>query len=246
MNLKLLGILLIIAFALILTAGCTSPDSEDVDAGQVYKAAQSEAQEEVKVETASFSDKAVEYFKEIALSAEYEENPSMVRKWVKNPVIIRVHGSPDDESMACLDSVINDFNRLSTTVKLMIDGETEADIDIYFVPYSEFAEIEPNYVQDNWGFFGCWINSYCEIYKADILISTDMGNSRERCHLIREELTQSLGLASDSLRYPDSIFYIEWSDTNEYSELDRDLIRMLYSTDIAPCTTSEGVCSYFG
>ena len=47
-------------------------------------------------------------------------------------------------------------------------------------------------------------------------------------NLLREELTQSLGLFNDSMKYPDSIFYQVWSETTEYSELDKEVIRRHY------------------
>ena len=46
--------------------------------------------------------------------------------------------------------------------------------------------------------------------------------------MLREELTQSLGLAKDSNRYPDSIFQASWTATTEYSDIDKDVVRLLY------------------
>jgi hypothetical protein len=48
-------------------------------------------------------------------------------------------------------------------------------------------------------------------------------------HILREELTQSLGLPNDSYDYPESIFYQGWTETTEYTELDKELIQMLYN-----------------
>jgi hypothetical protein len=48
-------------------------------------------------------------------------------------------------------------------------------------------------------------------------------------HLLREELTQALGLSNDSYDYPESIFYQGWTETTEYTELDKDVIRMMYN-----------------
>ena len=48
-------------------------------------------------------------------------------------------------------------------------------------------------------------------------------------HLLREELTQSLGLFNDTYDYPESIFYQEWTETNEYAPIDIELISMLYN-----------------
>ena len=53
-------------------------------------------------------------------------------------------------------------------------------------------------------------------------------NSVEQRHLLREELTQSLGLAKDSPLYEQSIFQSRFTETNEYADIDKDLIRLLY------------------
>jgi hypothetical protein len=49
---------------------------------------------------------------------------------------------------------------------------------------------------------------------------------------IREEITQSLGLAFDSKKYSNSIFYKDKAKRGikikEYSQLDRDILRLLY------------------
>jgi len=66
------------------------------------------------------------------------------------------------------------------------------------------------------------------------LIASQGITQQERSHLIREELTQSLGLFQDSWRYPGSIFYQGWTDITEYSDLDRATIRLLYDSRLAP------------
>ncbi|NJO03603.1 MAG: DUF2927 domain-containing protein [Bacteroidia bacterium] len=53
-------------------------------------------------------------------------------------------------------------------------------------------------------------------------------------HLLREELTQALGLMNDSMKYRDSIFYQNFTRTNAYTEMDRELIRLLYLVQIRP------------
>ena len=51
-------------------------------------------------------------------------------------------------------------------------------------------------------------------------------------HLLREELTQSLGLARDRIEYPESIFQASWTATTEYADIDKELIRLLYHPDV--------------
>jgi hypothetical protein len=45
---------------------------------------------------------------------------------------------------------------------------------------------------------------------------------------ITSEITQSLGLANDSMKYPDSIFYEGYSTTQQLSKIDKEVIKMLY------------------
>ena len=59
-------------------------------------------------------------------------------------------------------------------------------------------------------------------------VDTERPNKTEQRHLLREELTQALGLAKDSGRYPKSIFQQSWTSTTEYLDIDKELIRLLY------------------
>jgi hypothetical protein len=48
-------------------------------------------------------------------------------------------------------------------------------------------------------------------------------------HILREELTQSIGLLNDSMKYPNSIFYQGWTFPTEYTELDKEVIKRHYN-----------------
>ena len=72
-------------------------------------------------------------------------------------------------------------------------GRPKSGCEIHFAPESRFALIEPNYVPTNYGFFWTNWNADGEIYWSRVLISTTDVTQQERAHLIREELTQSLG-----------------------------------------------------
>jgi len=102
--------------------------------------------------------------------------------------------------------------------------------------------LNPNYVPTNYGFFwSLWHDDNYEIYNSRILVSSADINQTERSHLIREELTQSLGLMNDSNKYEDSIFYQDWTDVTEYSIIDKSVIKMLYLKKIKPGMTIEQV-----
>jgi hypothetical protein len=64
-------------------------------------------------------------------------------------------------------------------------------------------------------------------------VDINRANLAEQKHLLREELTQSLGLARDSQEYPESIFQSAWTNTTNYALIDSDLIRLLYHPDMS-------------
>jgi hypothetical protein len=56
------------------------------------------------------------------------------------------------------------------------------------------------------------------------------GNDTEaQRSILREEITQSLGLCNDSWKYKNSVFYQGWGTVTEYSDLDKEIIQMLYN-----------------
>ena len=113
-----------------------------------------------------------------------------------------------------------------TSLEIEITSD-RPNIEIHFDPTSQFARILPQYVPPNLGF--AWVQwDGSTITHSTILISSDDTNQAERSHLIREELTQSLGLLQDSDRHPDSIFYGRWTTTQEFSDLDRQIISLHY------------------
>lgn len=187
---------------------------------------------------ATVSPEAIAYFLEVAMGTEFGGNEAKIRKWAGN-IRIKVNGLPTDEDLKTLQAVMRDINGLTHGVQLQLD-DRNPNLEIYFVPESEFQRYEPNYRPRNYGFFWTrWNND--TIASAKVLISSSGVNQQERSHLIREELTQSLGLMQDSYRHSDSIFFQGWTDTNAYSDLDRALIQMLYQTNIQPGMTRSQV-----
>jgi len=107
-----------------------------------------------------------------------------------------------------------------------------ADINIYFVPVDEAADYVPGYDQYSLGYFTFYNEPSGELEGADIMVATDWTSQVLRAHLIREELTQSFGLAKDSDEYPDSIFYQSYSEVQKYSPMDEAIIKLLYLPEI--------------
>jgi hypothetical protein len=196
----------------------------------------------------------INYFLEVALKSEYGNSQPMIKKWERD-INIKVLGSPTPEDLRTLQSVIDELNTLVSGIQLQIVSVAEGqnphvpgnspNLEIYFVPESKFSHYEPNYQPLNYGFFWDWWNDDKVIQAGRIMISTVGITQQERSHLIREELTQSLGLMEDSEQYRDSIFYQGWTDTTHYAAIDKVLIEMLYRPEIRPGMTKSQVLKVF-
>lgn len=185
-----------------------------------------------------YTESEIEYFKEIALGTEYGNNQEVIRKW-NTDIRIKVNGSPNERDIQTLNRVISDLNLIiGDKINISIVSDNE-NININFVPLSEFSICDA--VPGNWGYFNTkWKNNV--IYEASICIATDkLVYQEERSHMIREELTQSLGLMKDSNKYRDSIFYQGYTATQEYSQMDIKIIEILYSDEIKPGMGKEEI-----
>ena len=208
--------------------------------------------------TPSYSQPQIDYFLNIAMGSEYGGATPHIRKWATD-LHIEIHGTPTTQDIASLETVVDELNGLIDPIDLKILNEgprhdglnvesglapETANVNIHFVPHTDFAHYVPHYEPGNLGYAWIWWQNDT-IYDATILVSSTGINQTERSHLIREELTQSLGLLRDSYDYEDSIFFQLWTTTTQYSALDEALIRMLYSPQIQPGMTRQAVVSVF-
>jgi hypothetical protein len=184
-----------------------------------------------------YSAEAIAYFEEVAFGPEFGDGSREIRKWTHDVRIV-VHGDPSGENLVTLYDVVADLNTIIGSIVIDVVA-SDGNFDIHFAPEPEFAAIEPNYVPVNMGFFWLWWDGGGNITDARVLVSTTGLTQPERNHIIREEVTQSLGLMRDSFAYEDSIFYQGWTETQEYSELDELLIEMLYLPDVEPQMTVD-------
>ena len=179
------------------------------------------------------ADKIFEYFKEVTLKSEFGTSDNgLIKKWMV-PIKLEIAGLPTPEDLQTLEAVTSEL-KLLTKLPIEFVKLNTGNMRIRFTPEPEFQKFIPTYQVGNSGFF--WLNwdETKQITGAEILISTTGLSQKERSHLIREELTQAFGLPADSNRYPDSIFYQQWTDITEYSSLDKKLIKMLYNPQVKP------------
>ncbi len=164
-------------------------------------------------------------------------------KW-NTDIHIAVHGEPSPTDLENLRQLTDQLNLLIAPIRISLDGN-EPNMHVFFVSPQQFQVSEP-YFKDAQnpilnGITFVYHDSNYEIYKANILISSRTTNPQKRAHTIHEEITQSLGLLTDSWRYENSIFYEGQSYTNHFSKMDEGLIELLYTSKVSTGITAKNL-----
>ena len=199
---------------------------------------------ESEIEDAIKTCAAIDYLIEIALGNEFGDSEARVHKWKTN-VVFRAMGTPTTSDSAVLDAVLADLDRLIGTITIFRDDDAENGVPVHFVPMSEMSQILPQYETGNSGFFWHWWDGSGQLYDGVVLIGTDVVEHK-RHHIIREEITQLLGLAMDSFRYPTSIFQQSDTDVNRFAPLDEAVISLLYDSRVRPNATAVEIRAALG
>ena len=180
--------------------------------------------------TGGYTADEIDYFQEIAFGFEYGSASDVIRKWGENPRL-QVFGTPTQEDLTVLDDVILDLNTLMEEVQVEL-VDSDPTVEVYFAGVSDFPGLLPSYVPGNSGYFSIWFDAVQQIYRSVVLVASDEGEQEDRSHILREEVTQMLGLGRDSWTYVGSIFYQGWTTTQEYDPIDEALIEMLYRPEL--------------
>jgi hypothetical protein len=181
------------------------------------------------------------YYQEIATSSEFISGNSSNKfnpiKWNKD-VKIFVKGKYDSVAHSELLKVISELNELIDSIEIIVvKQEDEANLIAFFGLCTDYDKIEPAAIPSsgkNYGLAAIYddgkhINRgsfYVDVIRCGWVDNENIVPLKK--HIVREELTQSLGLLNDSMKYPESIFYEGWSLTTEFSELDKQVIQYHY------------------
>lgn len=182
------------------------------------------------------------YFNEIVSKNEFN-NKTSINKWNKDVKIFICDNTEDnlysknvDDDVVVLKTelqkIVKELNEYINGITIeIVEVKDSANFLIYLGSdnwYNSCVTKSVNYTKNNLGLFLISKSNnvitkgtmYVDIYRTETI--------NEKKHLLREELTQSLGFFNDSWLYPESIFYQGWTDVTEYSEMDKEIIKMLY------------------
>lgn len=168
------------------------------------------------------------YFNKIVLESEFGGQRETAFKWTVD-LKIYVDGEKPEYLVEELKDIVSELNSMINPIELkIVSTKSEANYFVFFGSHEDFKAkydlIFPSRLDHNFGYFEVYRqsgNMYVDLYRTS--------DKEAHKHLLREELTQSLGLLNDSYDYPESIFYQGWTTTTEYAPIDRELIDMLYN-----------------
>jgi len=175
-------------------------------------------------------EQIIMYFKSVALGTENGANFSVTIKWASDMNIF-VGGNPSAEMLSELNLIKEEINFYATDGFSMniVNDSLQSNYFLFFGNAQDFTKLFPeqidNIKNNGYGLFQVKWNQKFEITSGYMFINYERGENQK--HVLREELTQSLGFPNDIL-HRDSIFYFELSTVTSYNKYDKEIIRLMY------------------
>lgn len=178
----------------------------------------------------SFSqDSVIKYYNEIAGRSEHGDSNAVFCKWKKD-VKIFFDFENSDSIKKYSEEVIKDLNDLIDPITISItEKKSEANLFVYcgnFLDYKKRYNVVMN--EGKYCGFFCTNTYNSTIYSGYVFINENMKGNRLKS-VIREEITQSFGFGNDSWEYPESIFFQGPNSQTEFSEIDKEIIKLHYN-----------------
>jgi hypothetical protein len=180
----------------------------------------------------------ISYYKEITNSTEFTNKQNDSQKW-RSDVKIYIDGICDSVAEQEVYKVVNELNELIDSIEItVVNNKDESNLIAFFGFCTDYDKFEPYaipYSGNNYGLFVVYPKNneitkgsfYVDVVRCEWLDTALIEKTKK--HLVREELTQSLGLYNDSMKYPNSIFYQGFTYTTEYCDLDKKIIKIHYN-----------------
>lgn len=181
-----------------------------------------------------------QWAEQVVLGTEFGGDGDVVARWTRSPTLSVMQGSAADR--ADLQELVPALSELVAplSIQTVADGDVNADIQVHYASLADFGSIASannfDYVAGNWGYFYMFWDADHALRRSYVLLATDKLSGDQLRHFTFEEVTQSLGLASDSSIFPDSVFFaqgMDGGDVTELSALDRRLVSFVY-TELQP------------
>lgn len=182
-------------------------------------------------------DLFLKYFLDIVLKNEFERKIQKCKKWEVN---IRLYTFFEKYNISLnneINNIINDINNLSDTIKIYrTTNIKDSNVKVFLSSRDTFkkhiSRENWKYLNDNYGFGRIFYNNNFIISQALVYVDIYKTNNLDcQKHLLREEITQILGMPND-INLKKSIFNKDWECITQYSKFDTMIIKLFLSDKI--------------
>jgi hypothetical protein len=171
------------------------------------------------------------YYDTIVHYTENNENRTSLNKYEKD-IKLYIKGEDVKYLKEEIKIIVNDLNNLIEPINITItEDSTDYNLLVYLGNRKGFEGINNDIKGVHCLGYGI---IYCG-YKNSIILSECFVDIKKvktpirQKHILREEITQCLGLINDTYQYDNSIFYEGYSEVTQYSDLDKEIIKLLYN-----------------
>jgi hypothetical protein len=181
--------------------------------------------------------KLINYFKDVTLNSEFDDSPHKIIKWNKPMFLYVLKENPCEEQIETIQKTVDDINELATDgfrIELTEDSNKKNSI-LYLLNKKKAIKLDSSFFEGIKENFSGLTEAEFQWSDYSIIKSKIFINEEEFLQLqkvaILEEVTQSIGLMNDSKTYTESVFYQNKSEEDSvraYSNIDRDIIKLLY------------------
>lgn len=198
----------------------------------LFTLGQSCSPEPSQPELTAHQKEVISYFNKVALGFEFGGASPITRKWVED-MLIFTGGEQNEVLKNELTKIVSEINDLTSDgFKVgVVEDSLVSNFYLYLGTGEDYAILYPSQshlITGNFGLFSVSWDGNDNLNHGHMYVDTHRAKGDAQKHLLREELTQSLGLARDASDYPESIFQQSWTTTTTYAPIDKELIRLLY------------------
>lgn len=191
-----------------------------------------------------YDARTINYFYETVFHEDFtRERSDKIWKWTSDPTIV-IKGGPSAVDTTSVRGAIAEVNSLGLPLKCRLSSAPDSgSIQIFFGNVEEvasflgFESLSEMGVDTSSDFGFAKPESYNgRIIKARIGIFF-RGNDTtltSRKKVVLEEIVQGLGIIGDSYSYPSSLFFQNSNSQKQFTELDKEVLRLLYEPAILP------------
>ena len=196
---------------------------------------------DIQIIQENFTHEAIHYYYDVVYGPEGlgEINRERSEKYVKE-IKYCLLGKVNDEKLALVKKIFDSLRELTSLKISYTANEKVSNFLIFFVDRDQVtlldtdtkgAKIKKKIPLNIRGMAKNKVNKKGSIVNSSVIIPNDLPQ-KAMPHVLLEEITQALGLGSDSYKYLNSIFYEGESYVDRLSDLDKQVIRLHYTPNI--------------